>query len=64
MKYFTNDKREQSGQLFQRSETSNPFAEKLEAIKRMRRNGVSKIFAPNITASDIEQNKPVENDGC
>jgi hypothetical protein len=63
MRFFTNNKREQSGQLFQRTETSNPLALKLETIKKMKRNGVSRIFVPKITAADIEQHKSIVDDG-
>ena len=61
MKYFTNDKREQSGQLFQRSVTNDPLRVKLEAIKKIKRSGLG-IFAPRITAADIEQHQPIVND--
>ena len=61
MKYFTTSKREHSGHLFQRSATSSPLAVKLEAIKKMKRNGVSRIFAPKITAADIEQHTNQNN---
>ena len=64
MRFFTNNKREQSGQLFKPTITSNPLAVKLETIKKMKRNGVSRIFAPKITAVDLEQHKPIVDDGC
>jgi hypothetical protein len=61
MRYFTNSKREHSGHLFQRSVTNNPLRVKLEAIKKIKRSGLG-IFAPKITAADIEQHQPIVND--
>ena len=63
MRFFTNNKREQSGQLFKPTITSNPLALKLENIEKMKRTGVSKIFAPKITTADLEQHKSIIDDG-
>ena len=63
MRFFTNNKREQSGQLFKPTITSNPLALKLETIKKIKRSGLG-IFAPTITAADLEQHKPIVDDGC
>ena len=67
MKYFAKQRRDHGSILYDNGNciTSDPLQDKLDTIKRMKASvGVSRIFAPKITASDIEQDKPVENDGC
>jgi len=65
MKYFPVQRRDHGSLLFDSAGiTSDPLREKMDAIKRMKKSrGVSKIFAPSLTAADIElhqnQNKEI-----
>jgi len=65
MKYFPTQRRDHGSKLFDSASiTSDPLREKMDAIKRMKKSrGVSKIFAPSLTA-DIELHKNQNKEIC
>jgi len=64
MKFFPHPRFDHGSILYDNGNTitSDPLREKLNAIKRMKQSkGVSRIFAPKITAADLEQHTNQNN---